>query len=280
VLLENAPGKRVFFAIAISLLSCSQPMAAAERITLLHPDDPGKSVEAFLERPPGHGPWPAVVLLHGYQAAPSAGGRDFVNYGVLDKLAKRGYLAVAVSQPGFGDSSGPPDFCGPFTQHAVLGVIAKLTAEGEISKVVIEGVSRGAVVAGLIAARPDAIAVPLAGVVLISGLYDFEQFAANAKSSDAKDIVKSVIEETGGGSEALKSRSLLDIVRSVKTPMLIMNGAEDDRTDSGQARVLANRLVSQGVAARAIIYPGYGHQIPVEVRDKEIDPFIAASLGK
>jgi len=31
---------------------------------------------------------------------------------------------------------------------------------------------------------------------------------------------------------------------------------------------------------RTIIYPDYGHQIPVEVRDKVIDPFIDGVLAK
>ena len=35
-----------------------------------------------------------------------------------------------------------------------------------------------------------------------------------------------------------------------------------------------------GGKARAIIYPDYGHQIPIEIRDKEIDPFIDGLLGK
>ncbi len=31
---------------------------------------------------------------------------------------------------------------------------------------------------------------------------------------------------------------------------------------------------------RAVIYPDYGHQIPVEVRNRDIDPFIEGVLGK
>ncbi len=119
----------IWLTIALSCLACFHRAAQAETWTIPHPDDPSKKVEAFLEKPAGSGPWPTVVLLHGYQAAPSAGGKDFVTWGVLDKFAKRGYLAVAVSEPGYGNSSGPADFCGPFTQHAVLGVIAKLRAD-------------------------------------------------------------------------------------------------------------------------------------------------------
>jgi dipeptidyl aminopeptidase/acylaminoacyl peptidase len=53
-----------------------------------------------------------------------------------------------------------------------------------------------------------------------------------------------------------------------------LNGEKDERTDPGQARHLAEEITRHGGYARAIIYPDQGHQIPIEVRDKDIDPFI------
>lgn len=265
--------------IALSALACSRKGSArAESLFIPHPDDSSRSVEYFFEKPAGGGPWPSVVLVHGHQEWPRSGGRDFVNWGVLDHFAKRGYLAVAISQPGYGGSSGPADFCGPFTQHAVSGVIAKLRGNGYLSpdKVVIEGISRGALVAGLIAAHDPSIA----GIVLISGVYDLPQFVKDSKSTAAMLIAKSIVEETGGGNEALRVRSLLYVAGSVKARVLIMNGAQDDRTEPSQARRLADEIKSHGGSARAIIYPSYGHQIPVAARDKDIDPFIDSVLSK
>lgn len=269
---------RLLLAVVLNVWACSHPSARAETLTIPHPDDPLKRVEAFFQKPAGRGPWPVVVLLHGYQTWPSPGGKDFVQWGVLDKLAKRGYLAVAVSQPGYGHSSGPADFCGPFTQHAVSGVIAQLRADGYVSshKVVVEGISRGAVVAGLLAAHDSS----LAGVVLISGLYDLPQFAAGSTSAQAQQIVQAMLAETGGTREALQARSVLHSAQNIKASTLILNGAQDDQTDPAQARRLAQEITAHGGTARAIIYPEYGHQIPVEVRDKEIDPFLEGLLRK
>jgi len=166
----------VMLLMLLGLIACSgNQTARAQTLTIPHPDAPGKTVEYFLEKPKIGGPWPVVVFLHGHQDWPSAGGKDYVKWGVLDQFADRGYLAVSISQPGYGNSAGPADFCGPFTQHAVAAVIAKLRAEGYVkgNDVVIQGVSRGALVAGLLAAHDPSIR----GVVLISGVYDLLEYA-------------------------------------------------------------------------------------------------------
>jgi dipeptidyl aminopeptidase/acylaminoacyl peptidase len=261
------------------LIACSgHKIAGAQALSIPHPDDPAKQVEYFLEKPKGDGPWPTIILLHGHQEWPRAGGRDFVKWGVLDELAGRGYLAVAISQPGYGGSTGPADFCGPFTQHAAAAVIAKLHADGYIreNRVLIQGVSRGALVAGMIAAHDTSIR----GIVLISGLYDLPAYASHAKSEMAVSIVDSMKAETGGTAEALKARSLLYYAQDIKAETLILNGGKDDRTDPDQARHLGEIINAHGGHARAIVYPEYGHQIPVGVRNKDVDPFIERVLGR
>ncbi len=252
-----------------ALCACASKSLAADTFFIHHPDDRGKRVEAFLQKPAGNGPWPTIVFLHGHQEWPSYGGKDFVTWGELDRFAKKGYLAVAVSQPGYGKSSGPADFCGPFTQHAVSAVVAKLKVDGLIApnKIVIEGISRGATVGGMIATYDPSIA----GVVLISGLYDLPQFTVNPNYAQ---IEKALVAETGGSTEAMRDRSVLYFAQNIKAAALILNGAKDDRTDPAQAQRLAGEINSHGGKARAIIYPNFGHHIPIEVRDKEIDPFI------
>jgi len=261
------------------LIACSgHKIAKAQTLSIPHPDDPTKKIEYFLEKPKGDGPWPTVVLLHGHQEWPRAGGKDFVKWGVLDEFAARGYLAVSVSQPGYGGSTGPADFCGPFTQHAVAAVIAKLHADGYVknNKVLIQGVSRGALVAGMVAAHDPSIR----GIVLISGLYDLPAYASHAKSAMAVSIVDSMKSETGGTAAALRSRSLLYYAQDIKGETLILNGAKDDRTDPDQARRVAEIINTHGGHARAIVYPEYGHQIPVDVRSKDVDPFVERVLGR
>ena len=270
---------RLSLLMLAGLIACSgHNVAGAQALSVPHPDDSTKKVEYFLEKPKGNGPWPTVIFLHGHQEPPRMGGKDFVRWGVLEQFAGRGYLAVAISQPGYGNSTGPADFGGPFSQHAVAAVIARLRAEGYVkeNRILIQGISRGALVAGLVAAHDPSIR----GIVLISGLYDLPAYAEHATSPMAVSIVDSMKMETGGTPDALKARSLLFHAQDIKAQTLILNGAKDDRTDPEQARRLAEIINAHGGHARAIIYPEYGHQIPVEARGKDVDPFIEEVLNK
>lgn len=264
---------RFLLLLFLGFFACSpHKIARAQTVSIPHPDDAAKKVEYFLEKPHGNGPWPAIVFLHGHQEWSSHGGRDYVDWGVLDEFTDRGYLAVAVSQPGYGNSTGPADFCGPLTQHAVEGVITRLRSEGYIdgNRLVLEGVSRGAMTAGMVAAHDHSIR----GLVLISGVYDLPEYVRHPKSLMARLIIHSMKSETGGSEAALKDRSLLYVAQDVKASVLIINGAQDDRTDPDQARRLAEAINAAGGEARVMIYPQYGHQIPVDIRNREIDPFI------
>ncbi len=269
---------RLAMILFLSVAGCRGP-GPIKAESIGHPDRVGARIEYFLRRPGGAGPQPTIIFLHGHQPFLSRpGGAAFVRWGVLDRYAAKGYLAVSISLPGYGDSDGPEDFAGPFTQNAVEAVLAKLTADGLAARdeVVIEGISLGAVTAALVAARYPRVK----GLVLISGLYDLPAFLADPKSPGAREIKRAVNRQTGGGEDALRSRSALLFASRIKASALILNGAKDDRTDPAQALRLAERIKGYGGQARAHIYPEYGHEIPVKARQLEVDDFIAATFAR
>ena len=111
--------------------------------------------------------------------------------------------------------------------------------------------------------------------MLISGTYDLAEYVADPGASQAQRLVVRAIEaETGGGADALAARSVLRVAGRIRANTLILNGVQDDRTSPDQTRRLAERITRLCGAARAVVYPDYGHQIPVEVRNREADPFI------
>jgi hypothetical protein len=124
---------RIFFVLAVLLMAARATMAEDALVDpggwsihhelLPHSQDHSKAIELFWTKPEGKGPFPAVLLIHGHQETERNGGAAYVLTGRLGIMARRGYVAAAVSQPGYGNSAGPPDYCGPYTQQAALVAI-------------------------------------------------------------------------------------------------------------------------------------------------------------
>jgi dipeptidyl aminopeptidase/acylaminoacyl peptidase len=243
----------------------------------------GKFVEYYWKRPAGAARYPVIVLIHGHQDGRNTrGGKAFVDFGVLDSAVNHGYVGVSVSQPGYGHSAGPADFMGPASVAAVQTVIDHFRAQPFVKgdRVALEGVSRGAIVASLVAVNDSTIRA----MVLISGEYDFASpidatTPAGRRALQARDFVRpAIVAETDGSAAALRVRSALLQANRIRTPALLLNGQQDDRTDPAQAQALAERLTANGVAARSIVYPSLGHAIPYALRERDIRPFLEMYL--
>ncbi len=261
-------------ALTLSGVASNTTGKKASHDFLKNPAAQGETVEYFWEKPPGAGPFPAVFFLHGYQApgAGRIGARAFVNWGVLDEYAEKGVVAVAVSQPGFGQSTGNPDFCGPKTQAAVKAVVDRFKRMKFVDsdRIGIEGISRGAVVAAMVATQQR-----FAALVLISGIYNFDRL-----SSDTRwPLLANFLQETNKSISASIDRSAIDHVKEIRTPTLILAGAKDSFAPVEQGRKFAGALRLSNVPVELKVFPEAGHDIPLPARAPSVNAFLRKYLG-
>ena len=127
----------------------------------------GRNVEAILIRPLGGGPFPGVLLIPGYDRT----ARDMLPG--AKRLAAAGFASLAVSQPGFGKSQGPPDFVGPKTLKVLKASYELLKHQMFVDpkRTGIYGYSRGGMAASLLAVELDDVKAAVFG----AGVYDFRR---------------------------------------------------------------------------------------------------------
>jgi dipeptidyl aminopeptidase/acylaminoacyl peptidase len=239
---------------------------------LPHSQDRTKKVELFWAQPAGEGPYPAVLLIHGHPEQLRNGGKALVKAGCLGRIASRGYVAASVSQPGYGHSDGPPNYCGPFTQEAVVVALAFLRTQPVVhpQKVALYGYSRGAIVASMVAIRDPT----LAAVVLGTGAHDL----ATLYPTGIRGIDANIRQEAGTSVEAFPARSAIYHADKIEAPVLLLHGARDECLPVRQPEAFAEQLKAQGVAVKLQIFANATHRIPMDEQDQEISPFLEQFL--
>ena len=243
---------------------------APELRFLDHPDDPSRRIEFYISWPRTSEPVPVLILVHGHQEGSRTGAVVYFEY--LRRFARKGILTVSVSQPGYGRSDGPPDYCGPFTQRAVRAVIDELKRDPRVRKdrIGLMGYSRGAIVAGMVAAQTPG----LSAVVLGGGVYDF----ASAYKTMDPAIRQNIMSEAGTSTDAFNARSLIANANRITAPLLMLHGEEDDRDSVANARRFADVLKQRGADVRLVTFPKIGHGIPPAMLDPEVEGFLASRL--
>lgn len=263
--------------VPLILVACAAPREVplidragwvVHRDLLPHSHDVRKRVELFWIRPAGDGPYPVLLLIHGHQEHLRNGGEAFVRTGRLEVIATLGYVAAALSQPGYGDSDGPPDYCGPFTQDATMVAVDFLRRQPFVDskRVALYGYSRGAIVASMVATRDSR----LAAVVLGAGAYDFFSWYP----TPLPGIDANIRLETGASAEAFRARSAIYHVDKIRAAVLVLHGAQDERIPVRQAELFSEKLKASGVAVTLRIFPGARHGIPIDEQYREIFPFL------
>lgn len=254
-------------------MMAASSVGTAERVVLRPDGTTGRAVELFVAAPRGAGTRPAILFVHGHQIEQRAGGRDMVDNGVLVRIASQArWVAASVSQPGYGGSDGPPDYCGPTTQRATRATLAYLRQRPKVDprRMVLYGASRGAIASAMVAAEEPS----LRALVLVAGTYDL-----GAAYAFTLPGIREVIEkEAGATPQAFAARSALRIADRIRTATLIMHGRHDDRLPPAQAEAFAAALERHGTDVSLVICDS-GHVIPFGDRWEAIRPFLSRILA-
>jgi len=277
----------------LCILALGTPALAGEPVfeRLTDVADERRQVEMLWQTPDaGSGPWAAVLFVHGFQPreedmpfAPGAKAMLEVppRYPLYEMFRRKGFLVAAVSQSGYGNTDGPLDFCGPFSQQAIATAIAALKAHPDVDpdRVFLHGRSRGAVASSMVALED----VGIAGVILESGVYDMKSEYENllTKNTEPYIYIAANIElEAGKTDEVFADRSVLLGDRSIPVPSLIIHGTEDPNTPVTQAIRLEEHLRTRGSDVQLAIFDGGPHHVPAEQTAPIIEAFIARVTGK
>jgi carboxymethylenebutenolidase len=181
-------------------------------------------VERF--QPPGRGPHPALLVLHGADGLP---GRGLAYHAITANFASQGYLAFLPHYFDATDGGSRPNPLNP------LNFAAWLTAIGQAIGYVLrqEDVTPG---------RVGLVGFSLGGYLAVA-----------AASQDRR--VAAVVECCGGAADFF--------VRGVETlpPILILHGGADPVVPVSEAHKLQRLLAEHGRPHEVQIYPGRGHQL-------------------
>ena len=214
----------------------------------------GEHVEAIAVHPLAPGRQPGLLLIPGYQRS----ARDYLPLAV--RLARAGYACVAVSQRGFGRSTGAPDFVGPATMRAIDLGFTRLRAAAFVdsTRVGVFGYSRGAIAASLLATRRSDVGAAVFG----GGVYDFESAYHQIASPAIRDNMRS---ECGDTAAAFAERSSLGRMDRLRCPVLILHGGRDANAPVEQARMLDARLEQLHKDHEIRIYEDRDHNLGLPV---------------
>lgn len=233
----------------------------------------GATVELFLARLSDTGPAGAILFVHGNQGGLLLGGKEAVDNGSLLRFSSRlNVTAAAVSQPGFGASEGPADFCGPDTQQAIIAALGFLKEQPSVdpTRLVLFGNSRGAIASAMVATQvPD-----LRAIILSSGLYDLKE----AYQSSSRGLQHAIEEEAGLSSEAFFTRSALYHSHKIRAETLLLHGKSDERAPVDQAERFAEALSVTGLPVFLHTFE-CGHRIPSEKKTPVLRDFLARILA-
>jgi len=251
------------------------------------PTRDGLSMVSYLTRPPGEGPHPLVLLVHGGPWA-----RDEPGYDAWHQLlANRGYAVLSPNfrgSTGFGKAfvnAGDREWAGRMHDD-LLDAVEWAVQRGVTTRdrVAIVGGSYGgyATLVGL-TFTPEVFACgvdivgPSSLLTLIESVPPYWESMQGLLRSRVGD------DTTEEGRAELWARSPLSRVEALRRPLLIAQGANDPRVKEAESQQIVDALRARDIPVRYARFPDEGHGFVRAVNRlafvAEMEAFLAEHLG-
>ena len=278
---------------AIEVVRTLEERAEFTRYLIAYPSD-GLRVTGMLNRPRGEGPFPVVILNHGYyplDAYQTGNG----TLRAADYLAARGFLTIA---PDFRSHAGSDDAPNVFRAGHVIDTLnliplAQALPEARPGKVLMWGHSNGGAITAKAIAASDQIAAaliyaPASSSIVEDYLFRAERWQRRAGQPPGRRqgvIDRLAIEFPVTPDEApdLYARlSPLNYAHHVTARTLIIWGDRDETVPRKWPEDLYAALRAAGKDAEFVVYPGQPHSFDAEGNAQYLPQMVAffeASLG-
>lgn len=221
----------------------------------------GLRVKGYLAIPAKEKPCPGLVYCRG-------GIRrvGMVRISRIVSLVLRGYIVFAPFYRGNEGGEGREDF-GGVDRYDLYHAITVIRSLPEVAPepICLIGFSRGAIMA-LLAARDCENVGP---VVVWGGVSDL--FLTYEEREDLRRMLKRVVGHPKKQEEAYRSRSPIYWADRIKSPILIVHGAEDDKVGVKHAYKLAVALKEANKEHTLKVYEGLAHAFPKKADEKALD---------
>lgn len=237
----------------------------------------GLRISGILNVPHGAGPFPVLVLLHGYiDPAVYVTGQGLMRE--QDYLARRGYAVLHVDYRGHAGSDDDPgrelDLRLGYTEDAINAVLAVRRSALDVldgDRVGLVGRSMGGgVVYNVLVTRPGLVAAAVVFAPVSSRAQDnFERWIR----ADRPGLAARIVDRHGAPEQepefwaAVSPRTYFT---RITEPLLIHHGTSDDTCPIRWTRTTYAALQAEGKDARLAVYPGeehaFGPQWPLSMR--------------
>jgi dipeptidyl aminopeptidase/acylaminoacyl peptidase len=181
---------------------------------------------------------PLLIFLHG--ASFSNDLQHFLQ-SCLNPWVEKGFSVAAISMPGYGNSTGRKDFCGPRTMHSLNVAIDAIKESLHVSTFGMIGFGQGGLASVLLASQRTDIRC----VVCANGGYDFE------RHKTPEDILMTVLRKNDYDFDiqdvnALEIRSATAHISTINAPLYLLHRKGNPVINEGEAIDFYQAMIAAG----------------------------------